>query len=848
MEKGIKKKKEQREAKKKAGEEEARIAAEEAERRAAEEAERRAAEEAERQRIAREKAERRERRAKIARNKIEKNTINRPINPWKYKNLSYYEKKKTNYTREQKREFQRKRINAVRSIQTIFNSNIVTLNDLINIIITNVQGLNQIFIPKGAAGAGGTVSSLESSRQEMMNVVKDIPDLIDFIQKIEKNKNNSPSLTRNLVIKIKEYIYQLKEILRSVNLNTNFNAREKNSLNRNIREVIQNCNNIISLIDTTIIRSLNNSSTKFREAAFRPFLRREVQEIRGLPTTLRNPHSTFSGMGTHGEFANLLTQIATTQGPNNVNKYNMLLSTIKRCIFSRYSDNICSGHECKLTNISQLVNKLFFSGRRQLTDNEKTYIFNALNHFSVISALKRMYLLIHYIRDNNLKIKKFTYYLNSSNPNFIETHLNHSRAIDFTTNDNLYSSILRVFYSHNFNIEVENDEGNIIIIDTQSDLFQTNNKESRNIRFFTDIFNVDNRVNNLNRHYIFSDNRPTPQNEMAPNIINLTHNYIEQTDEFTQNIDKIPIHLDIFSKIYYSEEQNEARKRIKNTFLDALLENQRKLNIKNTLLIDRITENLDNRLLDDYDFEDNITNTKIPESLYIKELTLEEIEQKQREKNRKIANYRTKQSTNFNSLNITNLRNLERYFTTLSNNNNMIEHKTSINHTLDRIRGIIYAKRGNAKKEKKERGNAITRKLQEAQEAKKAQSQAKKAQAQSRVRVAAEEVAVGAIESAEEVAVGAIEAEKPTMIEFKKNELIKHISSMNEYRHKNKKNITKAVVKTMNYIKEENPGLIKEETVTKLGGKTAKIEEINIKTFMEYFNGEYSNSEGNENN
>jgi hypothetical protein len=205
-------------------------------------------------------------------------------------------------------------------------------------------------------------------------------------------------------------------------------------------------------------------------------------------------HSTFSCYNTLQDLAHELSRISQirnkSDGSYPYSKKKGLLNTIKRCLYARYADNLkdCQNRIC---NIPLLVKYLipYFEDLHKLSNRDtnitlnrltsinpcsiekRKKIFDALDHFSIIIALKKLYIIVNYCIKNNINIHTIEYVANSS-PTITNIHKfgDHCQKVDFNsalsddlTNPlrlnpekfnmqilRLYVSVLRVYHSQNF--------------------------------------------------------------------------------------------------------------------------------------------------------------------------------------------------------------------------------------------------------------------------------------------------------------------------------------------------------------------------------------------------------------
>ncbi len=431
------------------------------------------------------------------------------------------------------------------------------------------------------------------------------------------------------------------------------------------------------------------------------------------------PHTTFSCHERLQDFQKAINDIIGSCVLKEDNSYHYkdkkaLLNTIKRCLYSRYADNLddCPGPHGKICNINMLSRTLidYFEilyklsihetinkdERNKLYANDtkrtvKHSIFNALDHFSTINALKKLYIIINYLIANKLRIKEIKYIQNSSNPTNIKTfiianpsyrpthdepdkeYIYHSKNIDYTSvlddrsfshNSNkydiqllrLYSSVLRVFYSQNFDVTYFDSNNNEHTLSTQFDLFKLNADY---------LFYNNNTVINPLIPSKLALNSPitstSPQQIAKSKVLkelNYKYNNTSILDivgiteqDYSINIrklyrplqsidinDKIPFYLDIFGNGYYNDgytttTNNNKKKKaiIKNKIIHLFKEydslcrlsnitDAELINIKDTFFYNKIIEHAENAPLSLID--NNIidpTSLNIPLSLFIKD-------------------------------------------------------------------------------------------------------------------------------------------------------------------------------------------------------------------------------------
>ncbi len=221
------------------------------------------------------------------------------------------------------------------------------------------------------------------------------------------------------------------------------------------------------------------------------------------------PHTTLSCYSRLEKFSDNLTAYINRYRERERENYNtIILNTIKRCLYARYGDNLESSQSAvsvKIKNLQELSNQLYkvfkdiINGIKWDHKVLQKEIERAIDHFSLIIALKKLYIFVKLLLDKNIRINNIRYYQNShpqpsdNIKTFIKEPLyKHNIEIDinsaFTQPEltaltkeqkidiqilRLYSSILRIYHSHNFSIEYQKD--GVFHITTQTDLFNTNN-------------------------------------------------------------------------------------------------------------------------------------------------------------------------------------------------------------------------------------------------------------------------------------------------------------------------------------------------------------------------------------
>jgi hypothetical protein len=490
---------------------------------------------------------------------------------------------------------------------------------------------------------------------------------------------------------------------------------------------------------------------------------RGVPAVVAAPVYMNQHHSDylcFKRLGKEqDEFCHFLKNIITI---NNNDTNLTILSSIKRCIYSRYADNFRLGRPNKIRTVQELVNNIFnyfttiythagnidaaFIGGLNTgpLDFPMGNIFKAIDHFSIISSLKRLYLIIHYITNQpNMKIYDIDYYQNSSiRARNIEIYKNQSKKINYNITDltgtnlekknklllTLYLSILRIFHSHNFyvSVKVNKANGDFLrndVYDTQNDLFMRNQRHTNTI-YFRDIINTSDFLQNINYQYKYDPRIKIPAK------MNLKNNYHQYTN-IVNPTEAIPFYLDIFSKTYYNNNnqinkmiQNNLRIAIKNNLIDSLYkysdnDSLRKYgennfrSIQNTLLVRLINENINNRLDETYIPDD--LSLEIPESLYIKEYSYMDEEQKKHNYVQKLDKYQAiKNNVNIKITPNMNqeLNNLTTKFKSFKNTyyrNENINNKPTINEIELRYKQAKRSKYDNKKEEFRRYLNNITK-------------------------------------------------------------------------------------------------------------------------------------------
>ncbi len=359
-------------------------------------------------------------------------------------------------------------------------------------------------------------------------------------------------------------------------------------------------------------------------------------------------HSTFSCHKNLHQFTNILNTILNIDDNHteiSSNKKLAIFNTIKRCLYSRYSDNIKKVNKtnsCNITNIPTLVRRLFpyfqilykLSENISISDTEKKRIYSnkednkeitkALVHFSIINSLKKLYIILDYLIAKKCKINKIEYFENYNNliidynsiinkyHNKMNQKLYNKQLIFF------YISILQIYHNSNFLIIYDNQKN----ITTQTDLFDNNQTESINTISKTNYKN--DLLKNLNFTY---ENK-----NILNNKIDFRELYNPILKIKSENI--IPIYLDIFSSQYYTinytlknitnmskiEKVDIINKsRIKNKILQILQNNQITSNNQYTNII---LTYFYNKIKNDYTnpiYNYNHMSLIIPDTLFIKD-------------------------------------------------------------------------------------------------------------------------------------------------------------------------------------------------------------------------------------
>ncbi len=311
-------------------------------------------------------------------------------------------------------------------------------------------------------------------------------------------------------------------------------------------------------------------------------------------------HSTFSCHKNLHQFTNILNTILNIDDNNKINSSKMshnkklaLFNTIKRCLYSRYSDNIKKVNKtnsCNITNIPTFVRRLFpyfqilykLSENISISDTEKKRIYSnkednkeitkALVHFSIINSLKKLYIILDYLISKKCKINKIEYFENYNNliidynsiinkyHNKINQKLYNKQLVFF------YISVLQIYHNSNFLIIYDNQKN----ITTQIDLFDNNQTQTINTISKTNYINK--LPQNLNFTY---KNR---------NILNNKIDFRELYNPISKitNENIIPIYLDIFSSQYYTT--NYTLKNITNMSKIEKVDITNKSRIKNKIL------------------------------------------------------------------------------------------------------------------------------------------------------------------------------------------------------------------------------------------------------------------------
>ncbi len=419
------------------------------------------------------------------------------------------------------------------------------------------------------------------------------------------------------------------------------------------------------------------------------------------------PHSTFSCYEDLQSFVNninikIIPHLVKPDGSYFYNSKKALLNTIKRCLYARYADNLKPDNN-KICNIPNLVNILmsYFNILYKLSMGEnispqnrskftgangigttKESIFNAIDHFSIIAALKKLYIIVNHLIKQRKKITNIRYFQNSFSFNDIQKFVrdipivDHSKKINYISAISniatknlpkttlyeiqllrLYSSVLRVYHSHNFIVSYE-EEASTLTMSTQTDLFKrTNNNRAYNIFNNKTTINpilkltsnspiAKSPVDQIYNHKVLRElNYKYNNKNIAMKEINIRKLY-RPIESIVEKKHKIPFYLDIFSNGYYTDtiaaqqlKKRKEKSRIKNKILDLIqtyypvntpITNQtltrfgvldsNVISIKNTYFYHKVLEYRDQTLPTNNDNIVEPDSLVVPTSLFIKDI------------------------------------------------------------------------------------------------------------------------------------------------------------------------------------------------------------------------------------
>ncbi len=316
--------------------------------------------------------------------------------------------------------------------------------------------------------------------------------------------------------------------------------------------------------------------------------------------------------------------------PNYFIRIERLFKKIIRCIYARYADNLITrrGLE-KIKTKKELLDNIYnifeyydnkienFRGSGRLCTPEiQQAIFNALDHFSVINALKKLYILLDFIITviQPRNILNITYYANSDfnhRSANIKIFKNHHMELDFnsvatdinciTLNPTekyelqyvrFFSSIMRIYHSHNFKITIQKGQ-NRFTYDTNNDLFTRYNAgtDTYNINSFKlnklkmNKVNAKNLIKFINNANQLELNKQYKQNSPLLENFNINNVYLNSAKNLTKD-DTISLYLDLFKP------KDEFHYKYRNKIIDLLrkysttykgISSENLLNIENTI-------------------------------------------------------------------------------------------------------------------------------------------------------------------------------------------------------------------------------------------------------------------------
>ncbi len=425
-------------------------------------------------------------------------------------------------------------------------------------------------------------------------------------------------------------------------------------------------------------RSLGNFIPSMSEAKHTP--RRPGAGVPVAPVAGNNVHTDFScGRGIDHLCETKIQRIIGSQEATR-----SIYGIIKRCLHSRYTDNLAPPvppGAIKIRNIHELRIELrpMFNHLRDIIItnnnfniniialNHRRAIESAIDHFSVICGLTKLAIIINYFKENHYRITDIKYIQNSSlldgSPATERRRYSDLQALSINTfgdyqnnfymnidwnsaftdntltpghaqlrNDDkakiqiirLFSSIMRIFHSHNFEITATRGRDNKIY-STQNDLFKSGYTNNHDINI-PDSYSFDKFIYEKNigtKHNSYLNNDKKPVNFVNINNIKRTHNQqytpgltaalqanpnlfnVNYKETFLINVndlDRLPIYLNIFDEANPDDINNKIT--LFTTLNDLIINDTHKFTKRDRTTIDINIANINNtlfiRLLKDF--------------------------------------------------------------------------------------------------------------------------------------------------------------------------------------------------------------------------------------------------------
>ncbi len=323
-----------------------------------------------------------------------------------------------------------------------------------------------------------------------------------------------------------------------------------------------------------------------------------------------NQHRIFSCYGSLDDLCQNIKNIIS--GKIGVTRRNEIYATLKRCLHSRYRNNLLHGGIDKFRNINELrhaIRPMFIHLRTIITtptngfdintisENRRTRIQRAVDHFSIICALIKILMIVNYLNENEYDITNIKYVQNSvllpdsilgrfihkmyssvgrlsvsslintfgtftnnfyMNIDWDSAFTNNTLTPNFASLNNddkakiqiirLFSSIMRIFHSQNFEIHASKVGQPPKIYSTQNDIFKTYHSDLDFVPYSFDTFLTELDDTKVTKTTIKNIERDKVIQKPKTNFMNIKQTFKENYNkQYRRNIPSI-IPSGIFSQ------------------------------------------------------------------------------------------------------------------------------------------------------------------------------------------------------------------------------------------------------------------------------------------------------------